>query len=97
MRNSRYNRYILAALVLSFAAVILTAGAVSAQSGDGFELSWNVIAAGGGAMSGSGYEIQGTIGQTTVGSSSGSGFRIWHGFWSFIETFFLQFLPSIAR
>ena len=44
-------------LVFAFAAVAL------AQSGGGYDLTWNTSDSGGGVSSGSGYALQGTVGQ----------------------------------
>jgi hypothetical protein len=63
--------------------VALTGGKAFAQTGDGFDLSWNVIGGGGagGPLTGSGFSVRSTIVQTAIGSSS---YDIWetrHGYW----------------
>ena len=44
-----------------------------AQSGGGYDLSWNTTAGGGGAISGGSYALLGTIGQHGVGGPSPQG------------------------
>jgi hypothetical protein len=56
-------------------------GAAYAQTGNGFDLHWNVIGGGGGVMTGSGFTITSTLGQTSVGSARGSRFEAGGGFW----------------
>ena len=60
-----------------------------AQSGGGFDLSWNSID-GGGAMfsTGGGFELGGTIGQPDATDTvmTGGGFELTGGFWGFVLT-----------
>jgi hypothetical protein len=56
-------------------------GTCLAQSGGGFDLSWNKIAGGGGTSSGGGFTLSGTIGQHDAGDMSGGGFTLAGGFW----------------
>ena len=70
-----------------------------AQTGSGFDLTWNVIGGGGGSgeSSGSGFSVLGTIGQTAISSSQGSGFSLEHGFWNRIMVPLKVFLTLIIR
>jgi len=80
-------------LLLSLTAVMV----VAAQSGEGFDLSWNVVGGGGGYSQTSGYELSSTVGQTAVGESQGSGVEMHHGFWqTFIDTLFTR-LPLTVK
>jgi len=90
--------------VLALCLVVILAGAVLvgaafAQTGSGFDLSWNVLSGGGGSgpMTGSGYNVTATIGQTAVGSSSGSGYTLSHGFWNIGVISYLLGLPAILK
>ena len=64
-------------------AVVLVGSAVFAQTGDGFDLSWNVMGGGGaeGPLTGSGFSLRGTIGQTAVGTFSDATYQIGNGYW----------------
>ncbi len=69
-------------LLLLFSAV----GATHAQSGGGYDLTWNTIDNGGATFAtGGGYELGGTIGQPDAGSSTGESptrpYTLWGGFW----------------
>lgn len=60
---------------------LLVAAAVSAQSGSGFDLHVNVLAAGGGKMTGDGYTLTGTLGQTAIGPTAAGVARLNEGYW----------------
>jgi len=77
------KKSIMIAAVILLASILLVEVAY-AQTGSGYDLSWNVISGGGGSgrMHGSGFTINGTIGQATIFSSSGGDFTIEHGFWN---------------
>lgn len=53
----------------------------NAQSGSGYDLTWNTLDGGGGLSTGNGYELQGTIGQPDAGALSGSNYELNGGFW----------------
>jgi hypothetical protein len=53
-----------------------------AQSGDGYDASWNTLDAGGGTSSGEdGYVVSGTFGQPDTDSLSAAGYELSAGFW----------------
>jgi hypothetical protein len=54
----------------------------SAQSGGGYDLTWNVLGSGGGSNSGGGYTLNGTLGQPAAGTLNGDGYILVSGFWS---------------
>jgi hypothetical protein len=55
---------------------------VLAQSGGGYDLSWNTVDGGGVTFSvGGGYELGGTAGQPDAGVLSGGGYTLGGGFW----------------
>ncbi len=70
-RISLFISIILALLVVSIAV---------AQSGGGYDLTWNTIDGGGGTSSNGAYTLNGTIGQADAGSLSGSGYTLSGGF-----------------
>ncbi len=65
-------------------ALVLVGGAVSAQTGDGFDLSWNVMGGGGagGPLTGDGFSLRATLGQTAIGSFSGASYQVGNGYWA---------------
>jgi hypothetical protein len=54
---------------------------VLAQSGGGYDLSWNTVDGGGGSSSGGIFSLAGTAGQPDVGVMSGGEFSLAGGFW----------------
>jgi hypothetical protein len=73
------------ALVVVLAAILLAllVGPVYAQTGGGYDLSWNVAGAGGGETFalGGGYELGSTVGQAAAGVMTGGGYTLLAGFW----------------
>lgn len=68
-------------------AALTSASLALAQSGGGYDLHWNVPAAGGGAMSGAnGYTLNGTVAQadaSPAGALNGAnGYAMQGGFWA---------------
>lgn len=66
-------------LALSQSATIMPA---AAQSGGGYDLTWNSIDGGGATFSTGGtYSLGGTIGQADAGTMSGGAYTLNGGFW----------------
>jgi hypothetical protein len=60
----------------------LLAGIALAQSGNGYDLSWNTVDGGGQTFSTGGrYTLGGTIGQPDAGALTGGGYTLGSGFW----------------
>jgi hypothetical protein len=101
MNHKRRIKWLLGLSVfLLLAFVVLGRGAspVVAQSGGGYDLTWNTIASGGTTFStGGGYELGGTAGQPGTGTFSGGGYALNAGFWNGVNTFLKLFLPFVAR
>jgi hypothetical protein len=71
-----------AAIFLALAAFLLLASVALAQSGGGYDLSWNTVDGGGYTFSAGGdYTLGGTIGQPDAGELSGGGYILGGGFW----------------
>jgi hypothetical protein len=72
------------AVVVAGVLVAAFALPAAAQSGGGYDLSWNVIAGGGGKIrDGTGlYSVKGTIGQPAVGTMTGGAYSLTGGFWA---------------
>jgi hypothetical protein len=70
-----------------------------AQSGGGYDLTWNVIAGGGGTSTSANgvYSLSGTIGQADAGPLSGAPYTLNGGFWNDALNGLKLFLPLIRR
>lgn len=73
------NRIIPAMFLVVPLMMLLTSG--FAQTGGGYDLSWNTWDGGGGTSAGGSYEISGTIGQPDAGVMSGGSYTLSGGFW----------------
>ena len=67
---------------LAILAINATGDGALAQSGNGYELHWDVPGGGGGPMSGAGYTVDGTLGQHAVSTACGNGYALRSGFWA---------------
>ena len=89
----------LAALLV--VAALLTAAPTAtarAQSGGGYDLTWNTVDGGGGQSTGGAYSLTGTIGQADAGTQSGGSYTVGGGFWAaFSEALYQLFLPLTVR
>jgi hypothetical protein len=80
--------------ILTMTSSVRTA---QAQSGGGYDLTWNVIAGGGDTNSAGGpYSLSGTIGQAEAGTLSGGSYSLSGGFWVNVLSNHLN-LPLIIR
>ena len=80
--------------------LILLVGAVSsqAQSGGGYDLTWNTIEGGGATFSTGGlYSLGGTIGQADAGSMSGGMYQLAGGFWGGASINYDIYLPLALK
>ena len=70
-------------LVLTVLLVLVgSIAAVHAQSGGGYDLTWNSVDGGGATFSsGGGYTLGGTAGQPDAATWSGGGYTLNGGFW----------------
>jgi hypothetical protein len=79
-------------------AAILGAGAVLAQTGGGYDLTWGTIDGGGGGSAGGGYQLAGTLGQPDAGATlNGGGYSLSGGFWGGVSIGGKVYLPLIHR
>ncbi|MBC7226207.1 MAG: hypothetical protein H5T61_03120 [Thermoflexales bacterium] len=76
----------------------LPAAQVLAQSGGGYDLTWNTIDGGGYTWSTGGtYALGGTAGQADAGSLSGGGYTLLGGFWCGAAAQVRVLLPLVLR
>jgi hypothetical protein len=75
--KGRPYRWLLACLVFLVAVPVL------AQSGAGYDLTWNTVDGGGGGSlsTGAGYVLEGTAGQPDAGLITGGVYSLGGGFW----------------
>lgn len=69
------------ALLILLALLVTRIAPASAQSGGGYDLTWNSIDGGGGTSTGGGYTLNATIGQPDAGTMSGGAYTLNGGFW----------------
>ena len=71
------------AILLAAAFSLAVAGAAPAQTGGGYDLTWNTWDNSGGVTfaAGGGYELGATVGQADAGSASGGSYTFNGGFW----------------
>jgi hypothetical protein len=84
-------------LVVSLTQVVNVTHIAQAQSGGGYDLTWNVIAGGGGTSTGGAYTLSGTIGQADAGTLSGAPYTLNGGFWNDALNVAKLFLPLIMK
>jgi hypothetical protein len=70
-----------AGVLLAVLATAVVSAVALAQAADRFDLSWHVIAGGGGQASRPGLAVHGSIGQPLVATSGNRGARVASGFW----------------
>jgi hypothetical protein len=59
----------------------LIAGVALAQTSTTFDLSWHVLAGGGGRADSTHYAVNGTLGQAAVGFSDSTSYGLQSGYW----------------
>ena len=79
--------------------VLITFAAVHAQTGSGYDLTWNTIDNGGGTSNTSGYTLDGAIGQPEASAPiSSGGYTLMSGFWAGVSIAqYRLYLPIILR
>jgi len=84
-------------VVISLGQAASMTRVASAQSGGGYDLTWNTIDGGGGTSTGGAYTLSGTIGQPDAGTLSGGAYTLNGGFWNDALNIAKLFLPLIRR
>lgn len=93
MNPSRFTLYSL----LLMALLSLPAFIALAQTGDGYDLSWNTSDGGGTTWSEGGYTLGGTVGQADAGLPQGGGYELSGGFWVGGIVRYGVYLPLVLR
>ena len=81
MKHTRTRLLLAGCALAALAAGLGGLASVHAQSGGGYDLTWNSIDGGAMASAGGGYSLEGTIGQPDAGVLSGGGYTLAGGFW----------------
>ena len=68
-------------LILIAAVLLIGAGVVLSNFGDGLQLKWWSVDGGGGVSTGDDYLLQGTAGQHDAGDLQGGSFTLAGGYW----------------
>ncbi len=84
-------------LTLLLIVALLVPAIALAQSGGGYDLSWNTVDGGGGTSSGGAYTLSGTLGQPDAGAMSGGDYTLTGGFWRGIAIRYSLYLPVVMR
>jgi hypothetical protein len=88
---------VLAVLLLLVSIALLSSVPAVAQSGGGYDLTWNTVDGGGGTSSAGSYTLSGTIGQPDAGTLGGGTYIVTGGFWAASEFSFYIYLPLVMR
>jgi hypothetical protein len=76
------KRSLLFVLVILVVSLFSVSGAQDSLQSDGYSLSWNAIASGGGSASGGSYVLTGTIAQPEAGQLASPPYILVGGFWN---------------
>ncbi len=88
----------LIALLPIVALLLFGTNTLQAQTGGGYDLTWNSIDGGGATFStGGGYSLGGTIGQADAGPASGGAYALSGGFWAGIPASYNAFVPIALK
>jgi len=90
------NKRILLIALVGLLLALLIVGVVMAQSSVDFDLSWYVLAGGGGRSASADYAMNGTLGQAAVGFSSSADYGMRSGYWQSWLSYRI-FLPLVLK
>jgi hypothetical protein len=100
MKRSAMLRSLALLAILCTPVLALTCSEALAQTGAGYDLTWNTVD-GGGAMfsTGGGFSLGGTIGQPDAGlaETGGGGYTLSGGFWYGTAAVFDIYLPLVYK
>lgn len=83
-------------LIAVLALAVAGGLAVSAQSGGGYDLTWNTADNGGATFSSGGeYQLGGTAGQPDANASAGPNYSLAGGFW--VRPDYRAYVPIVSR
>jgi hypothetical protein len=77
--------------------VLLLTGIATAQTSASFDLSWHVLAGGGGQAAGTTYAANYTVGQGTIGWTDSGSYGAGIGYWYGATGGYRIFLPLVLK
>jgi len=83
--------------ILALAICLALALPVLAQSSANYDLTWNVVAGGGGRMASGAYRLLGTAGQPLSGMAGTGSYGLCSGFWCGVAAPGRTYLPLVLR
>jgi hypothetical protein len=92
MKRSRALQLLAEAVVL-----LLIGSSVLAQSGGGYDLTWNTVDGGYTFSTGGNYSLGSTVGQADAGVLTGGSYTLVGGFWGGTEVQRKLYLPLLLR
>ena len=88
----------LCVLSLLLFGMAMSAPVARAQTGGGYDLTWNSIDNGGATFStGGSYQLGGTFGQLDAGDMSGGAYTLRGGFWNSGMVSYNVYLPVVLK
>jgi hypothetical protein len=90
------NKRILLVGVVGLLMALLLAGIAGAQTSPGYNLSWYVLAGGGGRSAAAHYAMNSTVGQALVGFSDSASYGMRSGYWQNWPDYHV-FLPVVVK
>lgn len=85
-------------VMCALSLTLLTLAPGLAQTGGGYDLTWNSVDGGGVTFAtGGGYELGATIGQADAQSMGGNGYALTGGFWAGIPPNYRAFVPIALK
>jgi len=82
---------------LLLALLVLLPALALAQTGGGYDLTWNTIDGGYTFSTGGSYSLGGTVGQADAGALSGGGYTLGGGFWGGGAAQHRIYLPLVMK
>ena len=95
--NKRMNKQALFVGLTALLVALLLAGIAVAQTSASFDLSWHVLAGGGGQTAGTTYAANCTVGQGTIGWTDSGSYGAGVGYWYGATGGYHIFLPLVLK
>ena len=97
MQDARGKTKLVLLLILVVCLALAVPARSVAQVTSNYDLSWRVIAGGGGQMQSASYTMMGTVGQPLAGPMASSSYNLGSGFWSGAAAEYRVYLPVVLR
>lgn len=90
------NKQMLLIGMVGLLVVLLLVSVALAQTSTSFDLSWHVLAGGGGRADSAHYAMNGTVGQAAVGFSDSASYGVQSGYWQNWPDYVI-YLPLVLK